>query len=128
MLALNREKPDRLPVTVHQWQGYHLEEYMDGISELEAFELMGMDAQIQYFEDMAQFWLVDADYTKLNTNTWKDEVQVISNDPEYRVIHHTVRTPEGTLTYKTAGDRKTTWISEYMIFLGKCEFVWQKSW
>jgi uroporphyrinogen decarboxylase len=115
MLALNREKPDRLPVTVHQWQGYHLEEYMDGISELEAFEKMGMDAQIQYFEDMAQFWLVDADYTKLNTNTWKDEVEVISNDPDYRVNHHTVRTPEGTLTYKTAGDRKTTWISEYMI-------------
>ena len=25
MCALHREKPDRLPVTVHQWQGYHLD-------------------------------------------------------------------------------------------------------
>lgn len=24
ILALRREKPDRLPVTVHQWQQYHL--------------------------------------------------------------------------------------------------------
>ena len=38
MLALKREKPDRLPVSIHQWQGYHLDEYMNGISDLEAFE------------------------------------------------------------------------------------------
>ncbi len=37
MLALNREKPDRLPATVHQWQGYHLDTYMGGISDLAAF-------------------------------------------------------------------------------------------
>ncbi|MBI3117687.1 MAG: hypothetical protein HYZ00_03310, partial [Candidatus Hydrogenedentes bacterium] len=29
--------------------------------------------------------------------------------------HHTIHTPGGTLTYKTAGDRKTTWITEYLI-------------
>ena len=67
MLALNREKPDRLPVTVHQWQGYHLDTYMGGITALEAFKQVGLDAQIQYFQDMGQFWLVDADMSKLNT-------------------------------------------------------------
>ena len=41
MLALNKEKPDRLPVTVHQWQGYHLDVYMGGISDLEAFRRPG---------------------------------------------------------------------------------------
>ena len=41
--ALNRETPDRLPATVHQWQGYHLEHYMDGVDALKAFEITGLD-------------------------------------------------------------------------------------
>ncbi len=73
MCALNREKPNRLPVSVHQWQGYHLDTYLDGISDVEAFKKFGMDGQIQYFEDMGQFWLVDADYTKASTPQWRDE-------------------------------------------------------
>ena len=32
LCALKGEKPDRLPATVHQWQGYHLDKYMGGIS------------------------------------------------------------------------------------------------
>ena len=115
LLAINREKPDRLPVTVHQWQGYHLDTYMNGISPLEAFQKVGMDAAIQYFPDMGQFWLVDADFTKFSTPDWKDEVTVISNNPENSITHHTIITPGGNLTYKTAGNRKTTWITEYLI-------------
>ncbi|UCF17087.1 MAG: hypothetical protein JSU94_15595 [Phycisphaerales bacterium] len=113
--ALERGKPDRLPVSVHQWQGYHLESYLGGISDIEAFEKFGMDAQIQYFADMGQFWLTNADFSKASTDRWRDEVDVVSNDPDNRIVHHRIVTPEGTLTYKTAGDRKTTWITEYMI-------------
>jgi len=112
---LERGKPDRLPASVHQWQPYHLDRYLDGISDLEAFEKFGLDAQIQYFQDMGQFWLPDADFAAINTAQWADEVDVISDDPENRVVHHTIRTPEGTLTYKTAGNRMTTWITEYLI-------------
>ncbi len=115
LCALARGKPDRLPVSVHQWQGYHLDEFLGGASALEAFETFGMDAQIQYFQEMGQFWLVDADFTKCSTAEWVDEVKVVSNHPDHRVVHHTIRTPEGALTYKTAGDRKTTWITEYLI-------------
>ena len=115
MTALNREKPDRLPVTIHQWQGYHLEKYMGGISDLEANKKVGFDAQIQYFEEMAQFWIADADFTKMNTKTWKDIPEIISDNPDDRIIHHTIETPGGNLTYKTAGDRKTTWITDYLI-------------
>ena len=79
------------------------------------FQQVGLDAQIQYFQDMGQFWLVDADMSKLNTPTWRDEVTTISSDPDNRIAHHTIHTPDGTLTYKTAGDRKTTWITEYLI-------------
>jgi hypothetical protein len=115
MVALDRGKPDRVPVSVHQWQGYHLETHLGGMSDLEAFQKFGMDAQIQYFADMGQFWLVDADYTKASTPEWRDEVDVISSDPDNRINHHTIHTPEGRLTYKTGGDRKTTWITEYLI-------------
>ena len=115
LTAINREKPDRLPVTVHQWQKYHLDNYLDGISDLEAFEKFGMDAAIQYFQDMGQFWLVDADFSKFSVPVWRDEIKVISDDPDNRICHHTIHTPEGTLTYKTAGDRTTTWITEYLI-------------
>lgn len=115
LAALNREKPDRLPASVHQWQGYHLKEYMGGISDLEAFIKVGLDAQIQYFEEMDQFWVVDSDPTQFNTKTWIDTPLIISNDPDQRIVHHSIWTPDGILTYKTEGNRKTTWITEYLI-------------
>ena len=115
LCALGRGTPDRLPVSVHQWQGYHLDQYLDGISDLEAFERFGMDAQIQYFEEMGQFWMPDADFLRASTSEWRDEAVIIRNDPDDRIIHHTITTPEGTLTYKTVGNRKTTWITEYLI-------------
>jgi uroporphyrinogen decarboxylase len=113
--ALNKEKPDRLPVTVHQWQDYHLDKYMGGISDLDACKKIGFDAQIQYFEDMAQFWVTQADLGKFNTEFWRDIPKVIGQDPDNREVFHTIETPEGNLTYKTAGDRTTTWITEYLI-------------
>ncbi|MBN1591526.1 MAG: hypothetical protein JW888_18575 [Pirellulales bacterium] len=115
LTALHKEIPDRLPVSVHQWQQYHLDKYLGGIGPLEAFERFGMDAQIQYFESMGQFWLVDADFAKFSTPEWTDEATIVSDDPDNRIVHHTIHTPGGTLGYKTAGDRKTTWITEYLI-------------
>jgi len=115
LCALDRGKPDRLPVSVHQWQTYHLEEFLGGISALKAFETFGMDAQIQYFESMGQFWLTDADFNRFSTPQWRDEAVVLSSDPDTRIVHHTIHTPKGALTYKTAGDRKTTWITEYLV-------------
>jgi len=64
---------------------------------------------------MGQFWLVDADFAKFSTPEWNDEVVIIKNEPENRINHHTIITPGGNLTYKTAGNLKTTWITEYLI-------------
>jgi uroporphyrinogen decarboxylase len=115
MRCLRREKPDRLPVTIHQWQKYHLDHYMGGVDALEAFKRCGMDAAIQYFELMGQFWVPDAERHVLNTPQWQDKVTVISSDPENRVFKHVITTPGGTLTYTTGGNTKTTWITEYMV-------------
>ena len=114
-LALCREKPDRLPVTVHQWQGWHLDTHMGGISVLDAFRATGMDAAIQYFAAMGQFWLPDAEKHIVNQWDWRDEIEVVDSSPDHKVLHHTIVTPRGRLTYKTAGNRKTTWITEYLI-------------
>jgi uroporphyrinogen decarboxylase len=113
--ALAREKPDRLPASVHQWQKYHLDTFLGGVSDLEAFGMFGLDASIQYFQDMGQFWLTDADFTKFSTPEWRDEAEVLSADPDRRICRHTITTPGGTLTYRTEGNRMTTWISEYLI-------------
>jgi hypothetical protein len=47
-----REKPDRLPVAVRQWQQSHLATYLGGIDTLGACKTCGLDASIQYFEAM----------------------------------------------------------------------------
>ncbi len=115
MLALERQKPDRLPVTIHQWQQYHLDEYMGGVDALEAFKMTGLDASIQYFEAMGQFWIPDAERYLIRSPEWREEIQVIDANPDGKILHHTIATPGGTLTYKTGGDRTTTWITEYLI-------------
>jgi uroporphyrinogen decarboxylase len=115
MAALHREKPDRLPVTIHQWQPYHLDTYMNGMDALDAFRAVGMDAAIQHFEAMGQFWIPNAEEHAVQTPSWRDEITVAGADPDNKVVDHRIVTPEGQLTYKTGADRTTTWITEYLI-------------
>jgi uroporphyrinogen-III decarboxylase len=115
MRALRREKPDRMPATIHQWQQYHLDRHMGGVDALAAFRQCGLDASIQHFEMMGQFWIPDAERFVTQSPEWQETIEVISSDPDHKVLHHAIRTPGGTLTYKTGGDRTTTWITEYMI-------------
>lgn len=115
MIALNREVPDRLPVTIHQWQQYHLDTYMGGMSDLEAFVATGLDAAVQYGQSWGQYWLRDADFSQYSTPEWRDEVTVIRDDPKKTIYRHTIHTPEGILTYEAAGNRQTVWITEYLI-------------
>ena len=44
LCAIEGRIPDRLPVTVHQWQPYHLKTYMNGMSDIEANKACGLDA------------------------------------------------------------------------------------
>ena len=115
LTALQGGKPDRLPVTVHQWQKYHLDTYLGGISDLEAFITFEMDAAVQYLPEMGQAWLLDSDFSRFSTAEWRDLAVVTNSDPDDWVCRHTVTTPEGDLTYNINGNRQTTWITEYMI-------------
>jgi uroporphyrinogen decarboxylase len=116
LTALNRGKPDRLPATLHQWQDYHLNTYMGGATALEAFRMVGLDASIQHFQPGGQFWLADIPkYAQCSTAEWQDEVAEMDSNLEHRVLQHTIKTPQGTLTYATESNRKTTWVTEHLI-------------
>ncbi len=115
MRALNREKPDRLPATVHQWQKFHLDVFMGGRDDLSAHKAVGLDAQIQYWEPTAPFCSLGEELARLDTPEWRDDAVVLDDSPDHRVIGHTITTPGGTLTYQTESDRRTTWISRYLL-------------
>lgn len=115
MRALAGEKPDRVPATVHQWQQYHLDEYMGGMDALSAFRATGLDAAIQFFEAMGQFWVPDAELSVVQTAEWREDITVLDANPLNKRLHREVTTPGGKLTYQTCGNRTTTWITEYMI-------------
>ncbi len=115
LIALEGGTPDRVPVTVHQWQHFHLQEHLGGMGELEAFRHFGMDAAVQHVQLTGQFWLSTPDFSPYNTPDWRDTVEVVRDDAEGREYAHTVETPGGTLTYRIAGDRATNWLTEHMI-------------
>jgi uroporphyrinogen decarboxylase len=113
--ALHLEKPDRLPATIHQWQKYHLDKYLGGMDALEAFKLCGLDASIQYFEPMGQFWITDGPRWVVHSPQWVEDIQVVRSNPDDLVLRHTITTPGGQLHYRTGANRMTTWLTEYLI-------------
>ena len=103
MIAVNRGKPDRLPVTIHQWQSYHLREYMGGMTDIEANRWAGFDAAITVYEELPT-----------DSPDWRDEVKCeIKGDTH--IARHTVTTPGGVLTYTITGNPMTSWVTEHMI-------------
>jgi len=105
LTALNMGVPDRLPVTIHQWQDYHLKTFMDGMSDVEAFLVVGLDAAIT-------IW--DANEGK-TTSQWKVEEKKIKVGPDQWITDFTITTPEGVLTQKDESNEFTTWTVEHII-------------
>lgn len=103
MLSVHRQKPDRVPVTIHQWQPFHLKQFMGGVSDLEAFRLCGMDAAVTCcMSDIPTVpgWRVTA----------RQQLQ-----PDYCETHYTIETPEGTLSTIEGANPMTTWVVEHII-------------
>lgn len=101
--AIERGIPDRLPVTIHQWQPYHLQKYMNGMSDIEANRACGLDASINVFE-----------VTGEDSDTWKVS-STRSEGDGYYVTHYVIDTPEGQLTTSTGTNPMTTWVMEHLI-------------
>lgn len=114
LTALAGGRPDRLPASVHQWQAYHLETYLGGLSALDAFRKFGLDAQVQY-SDNAGRSKEEGLTPGFATREWRVAADVVSRDPERRIVRYTVETPEGGLTWATEGNAKTTWVTESLV-------------
>ena len=87
LIALSGGKPDRLPVTIHQWQPYHLNKFMGGMTDIQANAACGLDASINYFE-----------IEETPSASWRVETKVSQLNGE-EVLEHTIQTPEGKLEY-----------------------------
>jgi uroporphyrinogen-III decarboxylase len=114
LTAINRGKPDRLPASIHQWQDYHLRNFMGGATDIEAFRMCGLDAQIQHIASAGVCW-EKHNKPELSTSRWKHNIRELGVDQGNMILQHTISTPEGELSFKSGYDDKTTWIIEHMI-------------
>lgn len=103
LCAIDRGMPDRLPVTIHQWQPYHLKKYMNGMSDIEANRICGLDASINVFE-----------ISEEENDTWKVKSRISKKDG-YFATHYTIETPEGILTTEEGTNPMTTWVMEPLV-------------
>jgi hypothetical protein len=101
--AIHREKPDRLPVTIHQWQPYHLNVFMGGMTDIEAFRAVGLDASINYYETIDE-----------PCADWRVSARV-EKSASYDVTHYTITTPGGTLTTSEGKNAMTTWVMDPLV-------------
>ncbi len=105
MRALGREKPDRLPVTIHQWQPYHLHKYMGGCDQIEAFIRTGLDASV----------MPDQVLKYRESTDWKVISETLPSGGHGAVeTRFKIETPSGSLTYTTTADQITTYFSEHI--------------
>ena len=107
LTALSNERPDRLPVQVHNWMHYYLNRYLDGVDQFDAYDAVGM-APVIYMDpkrvyedrDLAN-WQVD--YREERTG--KDSMEFVRR----------ITTPKGDLVEKGGGNAITTWTTEHLI-------------
>ena len=116
MRALHREKPDRLPVTIHQWQQYHLDTYMGGMDALDAFKTCGLDAVDPVFRGDGP--VLDSrrgEVRRRSRPSGAEQMVVVDDDPNTRSSTTPIVTPGGNSPTRPEANRTTTWITEYLI-------------
>jgi len=104
LLALQREVPDRLPATVHQWQPYHLDKYLGGMDALEAFRQFGLDAALPC-----------APMIEPDCPDWRAEVHESRGPKGYPIRRIVIHTPGGELSYAQELRPTTGWMIERMV-------------
>jgi uroporphyrinogen-III decarboxylase len=113
--ALNREEPDRLPVTTHHVQQYFLNKYMEGISDQEFFD---------YFDLDPIKWLipVKANANKgefirdgyIQSDNWIIKISDIEGT-EYPTKRYDIITSQKNLSMCLQSNEYTSWITEHLV-------------
>ncbi len=105
LTALRGGVPDRLPVTIHQWQPYHLAHFMGGVDQVEAFRVTGLDASVTPFECMQDDASAD----------WRRTSEKVRDGDGEIEVRHRIETPGGELFYRTVTTPYTTYNSEHLL-------------
>jgi uroporphyrinogen decarboxylase len=122
--ALTRKKPDRLPATTHHVMPYFLKKYMNGISNDEFFDILGLDPiqwLMVYKPDESKGEYYDPTHVpgylearRVVSDNWRVEHGSVP-DPRYETIRYKFITPRKTLTTVLQSNDYTTWVSERLV-------------
>lgn len=114
LMALKSEKPDRVPATLHQWQPYHLKRYMSGVSDIQAFNSVGLDAAVSAYIPTVE-----------QTPSWRITGKVCY-DGKNTITHYSIETPEGALTCREGCNEVTSWILTPLIKKDEDIYIYKK--
>ena len=125
LVALERGKPDRLPVTTHHLMQYFLDKYLGGISSQEFFDRFGLDAitwVVAHKPDAAKGDYYDPlqgppgflEARRISSDQWRTESEDIPGEV-YKTTRYRFVTPKGTLSMVTESNEHTTWVAEHLI-------------
>ena len=122
--ALERRPLDRLPVTTHHLMPFFLGRYMNGISNDEFFETMGMDPIrwiMAYRPDEARGDRYDPihrpgylEARRVVSDRWRIVEEEVA-DPQYTTVRYSFVTPGGTLTTVLQSNEHTSWVAERLV-------------
>lgn len=125
IIALERGMADRMPVTMHHIMPSFLENYMDGISGQEFFDLLGIDPinwvmAYRYSPDRGEYF--DPGHTEMGflearrviSDHWQVEIEPLE-DPRFTSQRFNIVTPEKKLSMLLQSNEHTTWVAEHLI-------------
>ncbi len=125
LAALNREKPDRLPVTTHHLMPSFLAHYMDGAEEMDFFNIFRIDP-IKWIvahrpdPDLGEYYDPDQgepgflEANRICTDNWRIRIEDLEGY-ENKTQKFSIITPEKTLFMILQSNEHTTWVREYLI-------------
>jgi len=122
--ALERRKPDRLPVTTHHVMPFFLKKQLNGISNDQFFDRFGLDPIhwfIAYRPDESKGEHYDPNHVpgylephRIVSDSWRIEHE-LAPDPQYETIRYRFITPKKTLTTVLQSNEHTSWVVERLV-------------
>jgi hypothetical protein len=123
--ALERQAPDRLPVTTHHVMDYFLKKYMGGMSTEAFFDSFGLDPILWVaaqkpdwggglYYDPAQPEPGAREPRRVVSDEWRIESEEVPGQ-EYATVRYRFVTPRKTLTTVLQSSDYTSWITERLV-------------
>lgn len=117
LCALERNIPDRLPVTTHDVMPSFLDLYQDGIGDQEFLQKYGFDPilRINPFQAEPGQWIELIEGMPIVvSDCWRFSVEIVGGS-EYVTRRFTIATPGGNLSMVLKNNYHTVWICEHLV-------------